>query len=418
MPVDDWLRNIRYRSYSGLHFITYPKKARSALGEHTRPNSKGPNWMQSDVEILIPSNSIPPGSRADSSVWLLVRGDSDDQQQQIPVTPFPFVIGRRPGSSLQINSRAVSGTHAILHVEGEELWIQDLQSTNGTYINGTRIRDKQLLNEGDLVQLADVVFRLRRSQQTTSCHTLAEDVCDGALALVQFDRLMQSRLVCPFFQPIVDIRSGAFVGYEVLARSRVFGLESCQAMFDAASRLNMEVELSRMLRWEGVRAAMPFKSNLKIFLNTHPLEINHNGLIDSMITARQLSNDLPIVLEVHEASITDPSEMQELREQLRDLGIELAYDDFGAGQTRLSELIEAPPDYLKFDMSLIRGIEKAPVERQRMLGSLVRIVIDLGINPLAEGIETSEEAEVCRSLGFQTAQGFYFGRPAPLESCG
>jgi EAL domain-containing protein (putative c-di-GMP-specific phosphodiesterase class I) len=93
-------------------------------------------------------------------------------------------------------------------------------------------------------------------------------------------------------------------------------------MFDAASRLNMEVELSRMLRWEGVRAAMPFKSDLKIFLNTHPLEINHNGLIDSMITARQLSSDLPIVLEVHEASITDPSEMQELREQLRDLGIE------------------------------------------------------------------------------------------------
>jgi EAL domain-containing protein (putative c-di-GMP-specific phosphodiesterase class I) len=93
-------------------------------------------------------------------------------------------------------------------------------------------------------------------------------------------------------------------------------------------------------------------------------------------------------------------------------------NDFGVGQTRLSELIEAPPDYLKFDMSLIRGIEKAPVERPRMLGSLVRIVLDLGINPLAEGIETSEEAEVCRSLGFQTVQGFYFGRPTPLESCG
>jgi len=178
----------------------------------------------------------------------------------------------------------------------------------------------------------------------------------------------------------------------------------------------MEVELSRMLRWEGVRAALPLKSDLKIFLNTHPLEINRSGLIDSMVTTRQLSSDLPIVLEVHESAVTDPSEMRLLRQQLRDLQIGLAYDDFGAGQTRLSELIEAPPDYLKFDMSMIRGIDKAPPERQKMLGSLVQIVIDLGINPLAEGIETSEEADVCRNLGFQTAQGFHYGRPAPFET--
>ncbi len=62
--------------------------------------------------------------------------------------------------------------------------------------------------------------------------------------------------------------------------------------------------------------------------------------------------------------------MRTLRAQLRDLNIGVAYDDFGAGQTRLSELVEAPPDYLKFDMSMIRRIDQAPTERQRMLGSL------------------------------------------------
>jgi EAL domain-containing protein (putative c-di-GMP-specific phosphodiesterase class I) len=104
-----------------------------------------------------------------------------------------------------------------------------------------------------------------------------------------------------------------------------------------------------------------------------------------------------------------------LRSELRELNIGLAYDDFGAGQTRLSELIEAPPDYLKFDISLIRNLDSASPERRRTLESLVNVALDLGVNPLAEGIETEGEAEVCRQLGFLTAQGFYFGRPAPLR---
>lgn len=372
--------------------------------------------MQFTTETQDNCHLESPGLRQACTVWMLVRGDSADGYQQNQITPLPFTIGRRPGSTLQINSRAVSGVHATLSLENNHLIVEDHGSTNGTFVNGSRILEKTRLNEEDLLQVADVVFRVRCSQRSTTCHTMQEDVCDGALALVQFDRLMQNRLVCPFFQPIVDIRTGAFLGYEVLARSRLFGLESCQAMFDAASRLNMEVELSRMLRWEGIRAAMSLESELMIFVNTHPLEISRSGLIDSMITARQLTNDQPIVLEVHEASVTDPSEMRVLREQLRDLHIGLAYDDFGAGQTRLGELIEAPPDYLKFDMSLIRGIDKAAAERQKMLESLVRIVIDLGVNPLAEGIETPEEAEVCRNLGFKTAQGYHFGRPAPIEN--
>lgn len=350
-----------------------------------------------------------------TSVWVLVRSDSTSDPQQIPISPVPFDVGRRPGCSLQVNSRTVSGSHAVLTIEGNRLRVKDLQSTNGTFVNGRRITEETILNEEDLIQFADVVFRVRSSQRSANCNTMEEDVCDGALALVQFDRLMQNRMVCPYFQPIVDIKNSSFIGYEVLARSRMFGLETVQAMFDAAARLNMEVELSRMLRWEGVRLALSLPSEMKIFLNTHPLEIRREGLYDSMVTARQLSQDMSLVLEVHEASVTDPAEMRELRAQLRDLNIGLAYDDFGAGQTRLSELIEAPPDYLKFDMSLIRGIDQAPPERQKMLASLVRIVIDLGVNPLAEGIETPEEADVCRSLGFQTAQGYHFGRPAPSQ---
>lgn len=350
--------------------------------------------------------------------WTLLQGtgkSKEHDQQSILVYPFPFTVGRRPGCSLQLNYKTISGDHAELAVENDQLWVSDLNSTNGTYVNGRRIEEPTPLREEDLLQFADMAFRVKSEKLSTTCQTMQEDMCDRALALVQFDRMMENRLVSPYYQPIVDLKTGKFRGYEVLARSRLFGLESCAAMFDAASRLNMEVELSRMLRWEGVREGLNLPNNSALFVNTHPLEIRHEGLVDSMATTRQLSADVPIILEVHEAAITDPKEMRELRAQLKELNIGIAYDDFGAGQTRLTELVEAPPDYLKFDISLIRGIDHAPPERQKMLASLVNMVIDLGVNPLAEGVESSAEAEACRDLGFYTAQGFHFGRPAPVR---
>ena len=89
-------------------------------------------------------------------------------------------------------------------------------------------------------------------------------------------------------------------------------------------------------------------------------------------------------------------------------------DSFGAGQARLLELAEYPPDFLKFDMSLVRGIDVAPESRQRMLTSLVSVARDMLVYTVAEGVETAEEADVCMRIGFTHAQGYFFGRPRPL----
>jgi EAL domain-containing protein (putative c-di-GMP-specific phosphodiesterase class I) len=362
------------------------------------------------------SLAAPASTDEQQSTWILVRGVGQaNDEQAIPVSPVPFTVGRKPGCRLQLNYKTISGHHADLTTDHDQLWVNDLGSTNGTYVNGRRITDPTPIREEDLLQFADIAFRVKLDRRETTCQTMQEDMCDNALALVQFDRLMENRLVTPYFQPIVDLTTGAFRGYEILARSRLFGMESCAAMFGAAARLNMEVELSRMLRWEGIREGLNLPNNATLFVNTHPLEIQREGLVGTMASVRQLSEDVPIVLEVHEAAITDPSEMRTLRSQLKELNIGLAYDDFGAGQTRLSELIEAPPDYLKFDISLIRNLDKASPERRRTLESLVNVALDLGVNPLAEGIETEGEAEVSRKLGFKTAQGYFFGRPAPLR---
>jgi EAL domain-containing protein (putative c-di-GMP-specific phosphodiesterase class I) len=144
--------------------------------------------------------------------------------------------------------------------------------------------------------------------------------------------------------------------------------------------------------------------------------VGHAGLIEAMHSLRALSRNQPITLEIHEKAVTDCQVINELRGALQDLDIKLAFDDFGAGQARLADLSVVKPDYLKFDMSLLRDLHQASPEHRQMIATLVRMARDLGIVTLAEGIESSAECNACVQCGFELSQGFYFGRPVAFRA--
>jgi EAL domain-containing protein (putative c-di-GMP-specific phosphodiesterase class I) len=351
-----------------------------------------------------------------NTVWFLVGPfDSTENPRHLPIYTVPFLIGRREDLALPLACRTVSSLHAEITESGGRLVLRDLGSTNGTYVNGRRIGDPVTLNEDDLVQFANMAFRVRQQAGHHNTQTIHENVYDRAMALVQFDKLMTERAVTPFFQPIVTLPSKEIFAYEVLARSRLFGLETPKEMFHAAAQMNLEIELSVMLRWEGVEAARALPGPAHLFVNTHPRELAKPGLIDSLQTLRDNHPDQQLTLEIHEAAATDTGQMVEIRSALSELQMGLAYDDFGAGQSRLNELVEAKPDYLKFDMSLIRGIDTASAERQQVLASLVQMVRNLGIAALAEGVETQGESTTCEQMGMDLGQGYFYGRPAPVR---
>jgi EAL domain-containing protein (putative c-di-GMP-specific phosphodiesterase class I) len=354
--------------------------------------------------------------------WLLSGQLADEEPvRHIRIDTPRCLVGRRADATLRIARTTISREHAeLLLVEGR-LHVRDLGSTNGTFVNGARIHETRELAHGDLVQFGQVIFRVTQQASTSSYQTVHDDSCDRALALIQFDQLMTQRAVACHYQPIVSMQDCRPFGSEVLGRSRLFGLKDPHAMFGAAKMLNVEGELSRMLREEGVRSAAVFPEDHVLFFNTHPIEMDDvDLLIFSLHQIREMEPQRHMVLEIHEAAVTNPDAMVKLKAALADLQIRLAYDDFGAGQARLVELVEVPPDYLKFDMGLIQHLESASLDRQRMLASLVRMVLDLGIKPLAEGIETPGDHEICRQVGFTCAQGFLYGRPmlpnALLES--
>jgi EAL domain-containing protein (putative c-di-GMP-specific phosphodiesterase class I) len=120
---------------------------------------------------------------------------------------------------------------------------------------------------------------------------------------------------------------------------------------------------------------------------------------------------IALVLEIHEKAAPSLADMKKICRELEFLNIKLAYDDFGAGQARLVELVEAPAHYLKFDISLVHNIDKAELAKRNMVQSLVSLSKNMGIMTLAEGLETRAEVMTCREMGFDLIQGYYYGEP-------
>src|SRR5690606_27295467 len=127
-------------------------------------------------------------------------------------------------------------------------------------------------------------------------------------------------------------------------------------MFSVATKVDMLAELSTMLRQEAGKAFSGMPVHQWYFVNTHPVEVVTPDLVESIKELATIVCGRPVVIEIHEGAVTNLAAIRELRAVLKDNGMRLAYDDFGAGQARLLELAEASPDYVKFDMQLIRGI--------------------------------------------------------------
>ncbi len=246
--------------------------------------------------------------------WVLTgRLGHDEHPSRIPIRAMPFRVGRRTDVALCLARRSVSGIHAEFIQDGEALVLRDLHSTNGTYVNGDRIFEQVEVHQDDLIQFADLPFRLGRESNETDSRTMHEDVYDRALGFVQFDKLLHERAIVSYFQPIVDLRDNRTIAYEILSRSRLIGLETPAAMFYTAAQLNMEHELSRLMRIEGVRASTQFPDPPHLFLNTHPVELSTGGFLEMMVALRQLAMSQAITVEIHEAAVTDVSTMRELR---------------------------------------------------------------------------------------------------------
>lgn len=348
--------------------------------------------------------------------WLL-EGEttSSGEVNHVPINTTPFRVGRRSSNNLTISNRTVSGKHAELVVDGGQLLVRDINSTNGTFINGKRVRSVSPVEEGDVIHFGKVRFHVLRNRESASRATLAFDAEGDAIAHLQFASLWESDGLTPHFQPIVQLSDQKIVAFESLARSPLPGLENPYNLFQIAQQHKAEAELSVLLRQVSLERGLPLLGNHTFYLNTHPEEMGKSDLFESLDELRDEFPSASVVLEVHEAGTASIGYLEELKHKLADLDMKLAYDDFGRGQSRLNALAEVTPDVVKFDMELVRGLHETSAKRRRLIRSLLKIVKALNGITLAEGVEEEAESNACQELGFDLAQGYYYGRPAPPQ---
>lgn len=213
------------------------------------------------------------------------------------------------------------------------------------------------------------------------------------------------------FQPIVNVASGNIVSFEALVRGP--DNESAGQIFKQISADDL-YEFDELLRLRAIPLAAELGVACKLNLNLLPGSIaaSDAAIASTVAMARQCGVDPErITLEVTESEIIDDvARFVDIVNEYRSLGVQISIDDFGAGYSGLNLLADFQPDNIKLDISLVRNIDKRG-PRQAIIRGINRTCCDLGIEILAEGVETLAEYWWFREEGIELFQGYLFAKP-------
>ncbi|HMJ11787.1 MAG TPA: EAL domain-containing protein [Polyangiaceae bacterium] len=267
--------------------------------------------------------------------------------------------------------------------------------------------DPELLRRavGSAVRLRHLA-RLRRELVGITAGS-CKQIADRAGLEVRFEKAM-SRLYF-VYQPVVKWSERSVIGYEVFVRSSEPSLADSQALFDAAERLDRVQELGRAIR---ARASGPLcegPGRPLLFLNIHELELLDDTLYERAGSLAGLAER--VVLEISERARLEA--VGGIPRRVRDLkmrGFRIAIDDVGAGYAGLSSFSILEPDLIKFDVGLVRDVDHA-LGKRCVMRSMITVCRELGIEVIAEGVETRAELDTLVDLGCDVLQGYLFARP-------
>jgi EAL domain-containing protein (putative c-di-GMP-specific phosphodiesterase class I) len=214
------------------------------------------------------------------------------------------------------------------------------------------------------------------------------------------------------FQPIVHASTRTRFGYEALLRSADKALPHPGAVLDAAERLERVTTLGRAVRAQAAKviAGEPAERGL-VFVNLHLHDLSDKQLLSRFAPLSKVASR--VVLEITErTSLEGQLDLRYRVSELRELGFQIAIDDFGGGHARMGTLTPLDTDFVKLDMSLVRDVDKHQM-KQRLIRSVTQLCREQGTQVIGEGVETEAEAQVLVDLGCDLLQGYLIAKPAP-----
>jgi len=251
-------------------------------------------------------------------------------------------------------------------------------------------------------------------------HT-AKDVARGSYGpkrlrlLDEFNEIISSCRLNVHYQPILSFRTGEIFGWEALARGPEDGpFHNPAVLFHFAEEFSSIFALEQLCRETAIKRFGPHSPDQKLFINIHPRTLvdpyfRSGKTLDFIREAGYLPEHL--VLEITERhSVRDFGLFHKTLEHYKKQGFLVAIDDVGVGHSGLWSVAEIRPDFIKMDMSLVRGIDTNPVKRA-LMEAFVSFADKIDCRVIAEGIETRTEMSCLISIGVHYGQGYYLAKP-------
>jgi EAL domain-containing protein (putative c-di-GMP-specific phosphodiesterase class I) len=228
----------------------------------------------------------------------------------------------------------------------------------------------------------------------------------------RIDAVLSSDLLSMVYQPIFHVGENRIVGFESLARFSAVPLRTPDIWFGEAAQVGLSIQLENRAIRQALAGIAYLPEDVYISVNASP-EMIINGGLEHVFEGWPLER---IMLEVTEhAAIDVYSDIAAVIGPLRALGLRIAVDDAGAGYASFRHILSLTPDVIKLDISITRNID-ADGSRRALAAALIGFAKATGSKVVAEGVETAAELSALRQLGVDKAQGYFLGKPMPLES--
>ncbi|WP_306214599.1 putative bifunctional diguanylate cyclase/phosphodiesterase [Actinoplanes sp. RD1] len=225
------------------------------------------------------------------------------------------------------------------------------------------------------------------------------------------------------YQPMIDLATGRPTGAEALVRWRhpVRGMVSPLDFIAVAERTGIITEIGLHVLEQACRQVLAWhrstgRDDLYVSVNVSPRQLQERGLAADILAVldRERLDPRRLVLEVTESAIVDDRTAIPTLRALRAHGIRIAIDDFGTGYSSLQYLTRLPVDILKVDRSFVAEIT-GEGHGSAVTEAVIRLAQALELSTVAEGIETTTQADRLRQLGCRTGQGYLYAKPMPSE---
>ena len=283
------------------------------------------------------------------------------------------------------------------------------------------------INAADLLRRADIaMYEAKRrgpGEFVRFDERMGETARDNAIIRADLDLAVNNGDIDVFFQPIVETTTGRRRGAEALARwaHPVLGLLSPDVFIPVAERSGLISALGTLVLTKSIDMLVSLKrdglvdDDFYISVNVAARQLHEVHFREQVFAALNENGVLPrqIRLEITESSLVDRS-LLDCMHELRRAGLQLAIDDFGTGYSSLASLQDLPVDVLKIDRSFVQRID---TDRQAaaLVAAVVTMANTLGLETVAEGVETEGQRAALASFGCPSSQGYLFDRPMKAE---